>query len=56
MSVEFLKSIRNMLVGSSRRKLNLSVKWDGAFIVFCGVNPEKQQILCWIKISIQRNS
>ena len=26
-----------MLVGSSRRKLNVSVKWDGA-IVFCGVN------------------
>ena len=39
-AVEFLKSIRNMLVGSSRRKLNLSVKWDGAPAVFCGVNPE----------------
>ena len=39
-AIEFLKSIRNMLVGSSRRKLNLSVKWDGAPAVFCGVNPE----------------
>ena len=39
-AVEFLKSIRNMLVGSSRRKLNVSVKWDGAPAVFCGVNPE----------------
>jgi len=39
-AVEFLKSIRNMLVGSSRRKLNVSVKWDGAPAVFCGINPE----------------
>jgi len=39
-AIEFLKSIRNMLVGSSRRKLNVSVKWDGAPAVFCGVNPE----------------
>ena len=39
-AVEFLKSIRNMLVGSSRRKLNVSVKWDGAPAVFCGVYPE----------------
>ena len=39
-AVEFLKSIRNMLVGSSRRKLHVSVKWDGAPAVFCGVNPE----------------
>ena len=39
-SVEFLKSLRNMLIGSSRRKVNLSVKWDGAPAVFCGINPE----------------
>ena len=39
-AVEFLKSLRNMLVGSSGRKVNVSVKWDGAPAVFCGVNPE----------------
>ena len=39
-AVEFLKSLRNMLLGSSRRKVNLSVKWDGAPAVFCGRNPE----------------
>ena len=33
-AVEFLKSLRNMLTGSSRRKLNVSVKWDGAPAVF----------------------
>ena len=39
-AVEFLKSLRNMLIGSSGRKVNVSVKWDGAPAVFCGVNPE----------------
>ena len=39
-AVEFLKSIRNMLTGSSKSKVNLSVKWDGAPAVFCGINPE----------------
>ncbi len=39
-AVEFLKSLRNMLIGSSRRKVNLSVKWDGAPAIICGVNPE----------------
>ena len=29
-----------MLLGSSRRKVKLSVKWDGAPAVFCGRNPE----------------
>ena len=39
-AIEFLKSLRNMLVGSSGRKVNVSVKWDGAPAVICGVNPE----------------
>ena len=39
-AVAFLKSLRGMLTGSSRRKLNVSVKWDGAPAVFCGINPE----------------
>ena len=39
-AVEFLKSLRNMLIGSSGRKVNVSVKWDGAPAVICGTNPE----------------
>ena len=39
-AVEFLKSLRNMLTGSSKSKVNLSVKWYGAPAVFCGINPE----------------
>jgi hypothetical protein len=42
-AVEFLKSLRNMLTGSSRSKVNVSVKWDGAPAVFCGINPENNK-------------
>ena len=39
-AVNFLKSIRDMLVGNSSGKVNVSVKWDGAPAIFCGSNPE----------------
>ena len=39
-AVNFLVAIRNMLAGSSRSKVNMTVKWDGAPAVICGINPE----------------
>ena len=39
-AVNFLKSVRDMLVGNSSGKVNVSVKWDGAPAVICGTNPE----------------
>ena len=39
-AIKFLKSIRNMLAGSSGGKVNMSVKWDGAPAIVCGINPE----------------
>jgi len=39
-AINFLKSIRDMLAGSSGRKVNMSVKWDGAPAIICGINPE----------------
>ena len=39
-AINFLKSVRNMLAGSSRSKANLTVKWDGAPAIICGINPE----------------
>ena len=39
-AVNFLSSLRTMMLGSSGSKLNVSVKWDGAPAVFCGTNPE----------------
>jgi len=39
-AINFLKSIRDMLAGSSGKKVNMTVKWDGAPAIICGVNPE----------------
>jgi len=39
-AVNFLKSVRNMLAGSSSGRVNMSVKWDGAPAVIAGINPE----------------
>ena len=39
-AVNFLVAIRNMLKGSSTSKVNMTVKWDGAPAVICGINPE----------------
>jgi len=39
-AINFLKSVRNMLAGSSGSKTNITVKWDGAPAIICGVNPE----------------
>ena len=38
-SIEFLKSIKKMLQGGKGGS-SVSVKWDGAPAVFCGINPE----------------
>ena len=39
-SIAFLEALIEMLKGSSKSKLNLTRKWDGAPAVFCGKNPE----------------
>ena len=39
-AVNFLNAVRDMLAGNIGGKLNMSVKWDGAPAVFCGINPE----------------
>ena len=36
-AVQFLKSLRDMMVGSSSGRVNVSVKWDGAPAIFCGI-------------------
>ena len=38
-AIEFLKSIKEMLQGGTGGS-TVSVKWDGAPAVFCGINPE----------------
>ena len=38
-SINFLRSLRDMLSGSSRSSINMTVKWDGAPAIFAGVDP-----------------
>ena len=38
-SINFLRSLRDMLAGSSRSSVNMTVKWDGAPAIFAGIDP-----------------
>jgi hypothetical protein len=38
-SINFLRALRDMLAGTSKSKVNVTVKWDGAPAVFAGVDP-----------------
>jgi hypothetical protein len=39
-AISFLISLSDMLQGYSKRKMNVTVKWDGAPAIFAGTNPE----------------
>ena len=39
-AIAFLTSVRNMLAGNVGGKVNMTVKWDGAPAIICGINPE----------------
>lgn len=38
-SINYLRSLRDMLAGSSTKSVNVTIKWDGAPAVFAGVDP-----------------
>tara|TARA_Y100001938_G_scaffold108312_1_gene148065 strand:+ start:5149 stop:6393 length:1245 start_codon:yes stop_codon:yes gene_type:complete len=38
-AINFLRSLRDMLSGSSRSSINMTVKWDGAPAIFAGIDP-----------------
>jgi len=38
-AINFLRSLRDMLAGSSRSSINMTVKWDGAPAIFAGIDP-----------------
>jgi len=38
-ALNFLRSLRDMLAGSSRSSVNMTVKWDGAPAIFAGIDP-----------------
>jgi hypothetical protein len=39
-SINFLRSLRDMLAGNSDTKVNVTTKWDGAPAIFAGINPD----------------
>ena len=54
-AINFLKSIRNMLSGSSSKKVNMTVKWDGAPAIICGTNPENGKFFVGTKAVFNKN-
>ena len=38
-AINFLQSLRDMLAGSARSSINMTVKWDGAPAIFAGIDP-----------------
>ena len=54
-AINFLKSIRDMLAGSSNKKVNMTVKWDGAPAIICGINPENGKFFVGTKSVFNKN-
>mgnify|MGYP006103575195 CR=1 FL=1 len=54
-AISFLKSVRDMLAGSSRAKVNMTVKWDGAPAIICGINPENGKFFVGTKSVFNKN-
>ena len=38
-AINFVQSLRDMLSGSARSSVNMTVKWDGAPAIFAGTDP-----------------
>ena len=48
-AINFLRALRDMLAGKSPNKVDVTVKWDGAPAIFCGVDPEDGQFFVGTK-------
>jgi len=53
-ALNFLKSVRDMLAGRSGG-VNMTVKWDGAPAIICGVNPENGKFFVGTKSVFNKN-
>jgi hypothetical protein len=54
-AINFLRSLRDMLSGSSKSSVNVTVKWDGAPAIICGVNPENKKFFVATKSAFNKN-
>jgi len=48
-AINFLRSLKDMLVSSSESKVNVTTKWDGAPAIICGINPENDKFFVGTK-------
>jgi len=54
-ALNFLRSVRDMLAGSSNKKVNMTVKWDGAPAIICGIDPENGKFFVGTKSVFNKN-
>jgi hypothetical protein len=55
-SIDFLRSLRNMLAGNTGSKINVTTKWDGAPAIFAGTNPENDEFFVGTKSVFAKNA
>jgi hypothetical protein len=55
-SINFLRSLRDMLAGNSQSHVNVTTKWDGAPAIFCGTNPENGKFFVGTKGVFNKNA
>ena len=48
-ALKFAESVADMLAGNAASSFNVTVKWDGAPAVFCGINPENNKFFVGTK-------
>lgn len=53
-ALNFLRGLRDMLSGSSESSINVSVKWDGAPAIICGINPENKRFFVATKSAFNK--
>ena len=48
-AIKFLESLSDMLSGEDASNVRVTVKWDGAPAIFCGINPENDKFFVGTK-------
>jgi hypothetical protein len=54
-ALDFLRGLRDMLKGSSKSSVNVTVKWDGAPSIICGINPENKKFFVATKAAFNKD-
>ncbi len=55
-AISFLQSLRDMLAGNSKSRINVTTKWDGAPAIFAGINPENGRFFVGTKGVFAQNA